>query len=229
MNTFVIIPAAGAGVRFGSHQKKQYFQIQEKPILYYSIKTFEDSDLINKIIIVVPEEDISFCKDNIIAKFGFKKVEIVAGGKKRQDSVYNGLIYIKKPCDYVFIHDGVRPLFDGKMIPQLLDTAKKTNACIVGVPLKDTIKEISKENIVVTTPNRENFWRIQTPQVFKFDLIKECYIKAKKDGFYGTDSASLLERYGHEVVVVEGSYDNVKITTKEDIGLADNILKNVIR
>ncbi len=226
MKTTAIILAAGKGKRMQSEIPKQYLEICNKPILYYSIKAFEDS-CINEIILVTSNNEIQYCQEEIVNKFGFKKViNIVAGGNERYDSVYNGLI-ASKETDYVFIHDGARPFITQAEIETLLLEVKKWDACVAGMPVKDTIKIVNEKNQVIETPNRDNVWLVQTPQVFSYSLIRNAYdILMSNEVKEVTDDAMVLEKYGkHSIQLVKTSYRNIKITTSEDILIAETLLQ----
>ena len=222
-----IIVAAGQGRRMGTKVSKQFLEFEGKPILAYTLKKFQDCKEIDEIIIVTNEENIDYCKLNIVDRYSFDKVkDIVAGGSERQFSVYNGIMQVSKSSDIVLIHDGVRPFVK---IENILDTIKgaiDNRACILGVKAKDTIKITNKNNIIINTPNRDDLWHIQTPQAFEYKLIKESYESALKDGIYVTDDAMIVERLGIDVMIAEGSYDNIKITTMEDLILCNALIES---
>lgn len=231
MKTTAIVLAAGSGKRMGTDVKKQFLLLKDKPILYYSLKVFEES-FIDEVILVLSAEDMDFVRDNIIKKYGFLKVKsIVEGGKERYNSVLNALNACKE-CDYVFIHDGARPFVDNDMLLRARDAVMQFDACVVGVKSKDTVKISDEEGFVSITPNRETVWNIQTPQVFRFDLIKEAYNDViskeqeyKDKGINITDDAMVLETYnGHRVKLVEGSYENIKVTTPSDLAIGTLLL-----
>ncbi|MEG1458857.1 MAG: 2-C-methyl-D-erythritol 4-phosphate cytidylyltransferase [Acetivibrio sp.] len=226
MKTTAIILSGGKGKRMETNIPKQYLELDGKPILYYTIKAFEKSE-VDDIIVVVGRDDIEYCKKNIIEKYDFKKVKaIIAGGKERYDSVYNG-INKAEDADYIFIHDGARPLIHSQEINNLKKRVQKDKACIAGMPAKDTIKIVGEENMVEKTLNRKDVWIVQTPQVFAYSLIKNAYdlmMSENKEDI--TDDAMVLERYGtHPVTMVKTSYKNIKITTPEDIMVAEALLK----
>ncbi len=226
-----IVLAAGQGKRMGSKVAKQFLEIHGKPVLYYSLKQFEDS-FIDEVVLVARENDISFCRDEVVNKYGFRKVtSIVPGGKERYHSVYHGLCAIKE-CDYVFIHDGARPFIDEQILQRNLDEVKKHGACVTGMPVKDTIKKRDTDYFVAETPVRDTLWQIQTPQTFSFHIIKEAYFKflqndeQNENQYEVTDDAMVAELFGGiSVKLVEGSYRNVKITTPEDLILAEAFVK----
>jgi 2-C-methyl-D-erythritol 4-phosphate cytidylyltransferase / 2-C-methyl-D-erythritol 2,4-cyclodiphosphate synthase len=226
MKTVAIIPAGGAGKRLKSHIAKQYLLLDSLPVLVQTLKVFQDSKEIDEIILALPPEDLVHIRQELAEKYCLTKVTIVvAGGKERQDSVKNCLEAIEGKSDIVVVHDAVRPFVTEEFISKVIDAAKVTGAAITGVKVKDTIKEIKEDEMVLTTVPRNNLWLTQTPQAFKFDLLKEAYKTAYDENYYGTDDASLVERMGKEVKVVEGSYENIKITTNEDMKIASALMK----
>ena len=231
IKTSAILLAAGSGKRMGGSVKKQFMLLKDKPLLYYPMKVFEES-FIDEIVVVCSPDDEDFIRDEIINKYGFKKVsKMVPGGKERYASVLCGLNAIDE-CDYVFIHDGARPMIDNGTLKRGFDAVQKYDACVIGVPSKDTIKIADEDNKVLSTPRRDLVWNIQTPQIFRFSLIKEAYTDVVgradeycKQGISITDDAMVLELYNsHDIRLVEGSYRNIKVTTPEDIILAEAFL-----
>ena len=231
MKTTAIVLAGGRGKRMNSSVPKQFLMIKDKPVLYYSLKAFEDS-FIDSVILVASEEDMEYCQKEIVDKYGFSKVKkIVAGGKERYHSVLNGIKAVDE-CDYIFIHDGARPFVSQDMLNRLLETVKVNHACVAGMPVKDTIKIADEDGFIATTPKRELVWMIQTPQVFDYALIKKAYLILEKDeysllqkGISITDDAMVVETLlGEKVRLVEGSYQNIKITTPEDLAIAEGFL-----
>lgn len=226
MKTVAIIPAAGAGKRLKSHIAKQYLLLNSVPVLVHTLKVFQESKEIDEIIIALPLEDLIYIRQELLEKYGLTKItNTVAGGKERQDSVRNCLMVIEGKCDLVVIHDAVRPFVTEELIKSVVDAAKVTGASVAGTRIKDTIKEIKKDNMVSTTVPRHNIWLTQTPQAFKFKLLNEAYKIAYDENFYGTDDASLVEKMGKKVKMVEGSSENIKITTKEDMLIAEALMK----
>lgn len=232
MKTTAIVLAAGQGKRMGSDVAKQYLLLHDRPVLYYTLRSFEESP-VDEIILVTGEEQITYCKKEIVEKFGFQKVKkIVAGGRERYHSVAKGLEAAQ--CDYVLIHDGARPFVTPDMIKRGIEAVQQYDACIMGMPVKDTIKISDEEGFAADTPNRNLVWQIQTPQIFSFQLIKEVYeelilkeeeLKAK--GIAVTDDAMVVELFsGRRVKLVEGSYDNIKLTTPDDLKIAEAFLEN---
>ena len=226
-----IVLAAGAGKRMQSQVKKQFLMIKEKPVLYYSLKAFEES-FVDEIVLVTSEEDMDFCRKELVGKYGFAKVKsIVAGGNERYHSVAAGLSSIEE-ADYVFIHDAARPMLTGEILERAYACVKANGACVVGMPVKDTIKIANAEGYIDQTPDRNLVWMIQTPQVFGYKLIKEAYEKLivqekelKGAGVNITDDAMVVEMMlGSKVKLVKGSYENIKITTPEDLIVAQAFL-----
>ena len=221
----VVIVAAGTGSRMNMGINKQFIKLEGKEIIYYTIEKFYKNENIDDIVVVVKEDEAEFFKKEILDKYKFKNIKLAYGGKERQDSVYNGLKSLDKNCNIVLIHDGARPFVSNKIINKSIEEAKENKAIVVGVPVKDTIKVIDNDKNIVDTPNRNILWAVQTPQTFDYNLLIKSYEDAFKDGFYGTDDAMLVERIGYKVKMVEGSYNNIKITTQEDLGLGSQILK----
>jgi len=226
----VIIAAAGKGTRMNSDINKQYINICGVPVLARSIGVFQECKLINEIIVVVNKDDIIFCKKNIIDTYEFTKVtQIVAGGDSRQKSVLNGLNAVNKDTEIVLIHDGARPFVKQEIIIDSITSAMNFGAACVAVPVKDTIKRsVGKDgqDFITETIPRETLWLVQTPQAFRYSLIREAHIKAYEEGFEGTDDSILVERLGVPVKIVMGRYDNIKITTWEDLIIGEAILSN---
>ena len=212
-----IIVCSGVGKRMGANLPKQFIQIKNKPIVCYTIDKFENCEKIDEIIIVTNNDYIQFFKEDIIKKYNYKKIKyVISGGKERLNSVYNGLNCIKDKNSIVLIHDGVRPFVENNDILNIIENTKKYDACILGVKTKDTIK-ICNNGFIQQTPNRDDVYLAQTPQAFKFDLIKKAYDYAINNNIFITDDASAVECIGYSVKIVEGSYKNIKITTSEDL------------
>lgn len=226
MKVTAIIPAGGAGKRFSADRAKQYLLLAGRPILSRTLETFEKAKIINEIVLVVPKKDQCLFEDGYLNKYRLKKIKaIIAGGQHRQDSVMNGFQIIGADTDIVVVHDAVRPFVTVEILDAVIRTARETGAAAVGVKAKETIKETDKDDYVISTRKREDIWHAQTPQAFKYDVLKRAYEKASGDGFYGTDEASLVERMGLRVKMVQGSYENIKITTTEDLLIAESLLK----
>ncbi len=228
-----IVLAAGKGLRLKSKVSKPLIKIGPKPAIAYSLETLNKHSLIKEIIVVTNVSNAANIKQ-LKQKYNIGKIKnFVLGGKQRKDSVYNGLIAVDSKSDFVLVHDSARPFINSQCVSKVIAQAKHTGAAILGVPVKATIKKISaiggsafggKNQIVAETLDRSNLWEIQTPQVFRKDLILEAY---KKFGnLEATDDAFLVEKLGAKVQVVMGSYDNIKITTREDLILAETIVKS---
>lgn len=224
MSVCAIIAAGGRGKRMNASIAKQFLTIKGRPILYYTLSTFEFVEKLQEIILVVGGADLEYARKEVIEKYRFKKVKIVEGGAERQDSVYNGLKEVSPTTDIVVIHDGVRPFVTREIIRKSIEAAEKYDAVGVAVPVKDTIKVVGESNIIKSTPDRKTLWAMQTPQTFKYNIILQAHEKARREGFYGTDDTVLVERMGLAVRVIEGSYENIKITTPEDIVIAETFV-----
>lgn len=232
LKTTAVILAAGQGKRMQSTVHKQYLLLKDKPVLYYSLKAFEDS-MIDDIVLVVGPEDKEFCQKEIVEKYDFKKIRvIITGGKERYHSVANGIQAINWKCDYVFIHDGARPLVNHEIIERAYYEVIRSRACVVGMPVKDTIKIADLKGFVADTPARSLVWQIQTPQVFDKKLIIDAYarlIDQEKNilaqGILVTDDAMVVEYFTETPIkLVQGSYENIKITTPDDLKIAEILL-----
>jgi len=228
LKTAAIIAAAGWGRRFGGGVKKQFQLLSGKPVLAYSIERFEKTPLIGEIVLVVPEDSISYCHKEIVKKFGFKKVtKVIPGGEERRHSVERGFNSLSDETDVVLVHDAVRPFVTAEMIEEVVEEASRSGGAIVAMPVKDTVKKSSSEGYIETTIPREFLWLAQTPQAFRYDVLKRAYEELEK-GFIVTDESSLLERVGTQIKLVRGSEFNIKITTEEDLILGELILKEGI-
>jgi len=226
MKADAVIVSAGKGQRFTEGKKKQYYLLADKPILAHTLDKFETCPLVRSILLVVGQGDMNYCLKEIVEKYRYRKIShIVPGGKRRQDSVKNGIDALSKDVDIVVIHDGVRPLVTREMIEQSIHSAQRFGAVVLAMPVKETIKMAHADGTVLKTLERESLWHIQTPQAFQARVIKQAYQKAAKDGFFGTDDASLVERLGMKVHILPGSYTNIKITTSEDLILANLFLR----
>lgn len=249
-----IVLSAGSGKRMNSDTKKQYLLIKEKPIIYYALHTFQESAYIDDIVLVASADDIDFVKEEIVEKYSFTKVSnIVVGGKERYNSVYNGLMCCKD-SEYVFIHDGARPFVTEDILGRATKVLEACGSAVVGMPVKDTIKIVDENEDVIATPNRKSVWQVQTPQCFKAEIAISSYEKLIQEeesgelarrGIQVTDDAMVVETFFdknslligegtdsfdsvvlnfEKVRLVEGSYENIKITTPEDLGIAELFL-----
>ena len=220
-----IILAGGKGKRMRSAISKQFIDIKGKPIIYYTLKKFSENKKIDNIIVVLPEDEVKYFKENILKKYELRINKIVIGGKERQDSVYNALKSLKNSStDIVLIHDGARPFISERIINEGIKFAEIYGAAAPGVMPKDTIKVKNEKNFSVDTPNRANLVSIQTPQVFKFDEIVECHEKIRYNGEKVTDDTMVVEKYGYSVYLYDGEYTNIKVTTPEDLILAERLI-----
>lgn len=224
--------AAGQGKRMESKVQKQYLLIEDKPVLYYALKAFQEST-VEEVVLVVGAGEEEYCKKEIVERYGFAKVKaIVAGGKERYHSVFHGLQAVGN-ADYVLIHDGARPILTQDIITRCIEGAKEYKACVAGMPVKDTIKLADAERNIESTPERSRVWMIQTPQAFEYPLIKEAYttlIEQEEKGIETsipvTDDAMVVEYFlNQKVHLVYGSYENIKITTPEDMRVAEVFVK----
>lgn len=222
-----IVLAAGQGKRMGTKTQKQYLLMADKPVLYYSLKTFQDSAVIDDIYLVTGSGDEEYCREQIVEKYGIQKVRhILCGGEERYHSVWNALKEMTEE-GYVFIHDGARPFVNEVMIERAYETVEKYGACVVGMPVKDTIKIVDADQNVTDTPERSKVWLVQTPQVFDVALVKNAYAEMIKAGMSNvTDDAMVVEQVcGHQIKLVEGSYENIKITTPEDLQIGELLVQ----
>lgn len=223
-----IVLAAGKGSRMNSDIPKQYLNLMNKPVLFYSLQAFEESN-VDEIILVTGSGEQEYCKNEIVEKYHIKKVaHIVEGGAERYNSVYRGLM-AAEGADYVLIHDGARPLVSVSVINAAIERVKEGEACVVGMPVKDTVQLVDEEKAITSTPIRSRTWIAQTPQCFSFELAYSSYNKAIESGDVSiTDDAMVVQRYGNaRVVMIEGAYENIKVTTPEDIDVAECFLKRI--
>jgi len=228
MRNAAIVLAAGSGSRMKSSVKKQYLLLDGKPVLWYSLQAFEQCPRIDEVVLVCGEQERDWCRTEIVKRYGFTKINrIVAGGKERYHSVYEGLKALTD-CDYVLIHDGARPFADRELLNRILDDLPQSRASVAAVPVKDTIKLGGGDGYVERTLPRERLWSVQTPQSFEYSLIRGAYdavMREKPSGLVITDDAMVAEYAGIPVKLIEGSYDNIKLTTPADLYLAEEILR----
>jgi 2-C-methyl-D-erythritol 4-phosphate cytidylyltransferase len=221
VNIGVVIAAAGQGKRMGGPVKKQFIELAGKPVLLHTLDLFVGLEYVKEIVVVTAEEDIERTRKLLAA---YPQALVIPGGAERQDSVYLGITALSS-SDYVMIHDGARPFLSCSTLEKLVDAVRVKRAAILAVPVKDTIKRTDETGVVMDTPPRKSLWAVQTPQAFALSDILAAHEQARKDGFLGTDDASLVERIGRAVHVVEGEYTNIKLTTPEDIVFGEAILK----
>ena len=225
MKISAIIPAAGRGTRIGSPTPKQFLFLNGKPILNHTLEVFERSGIIDSLGLVGPEQEVKTTLAQWLETSSIV-TQVVAGGEKRQDSVFNGFQALDKDTDIVVVHDGVRPFVTVEMILESVDAAKRHGAAIVAVPIGDTLKKVNPGGFVECTVDRERIWKVQTPQAFQYGVLHKAFQKAAADSFHGTDEGSLIERMGGEIKIVSGSELNIKITRREDLVLGESILNN---
>lgn len=226
-----IVLAAGSGKRMGTATPKQFLELEGRPLVYYALACFQESPLMDEILLVTSPDAITYCREEIVEKYQLTKVsQVLAGGKERYDSVYQGLRACQETCqgtDYVFIHDGARPFITGELLARGYETVRKYGTAIAGMPSKDTIKLVDSNGRVEETPSRDRVWLVQTPQIFAYDVIRAAYDRLQtscKEGI--TDDAMVVERLSQaEVHMFPGDYRNIKITTPEDLEIAKVFLK----
>lgn len=239
-----IVLAAGKGRRMGTETAKQYIELGGRPLVCHSLEAFERSSLIDQVLLMTDEEHLEYCRNEIVKKYGFQKVSSVhAGGKERYETVWKALKVLLEKQEgetwelaeqrrkgYVMIHDGARPFLDEEIIRRAYEGVRRYRACVVGMPVKDTIKITDGEGQVISSPDRRFVWQAQTPQAFELPLAAEAFARQMKEDCSGiTDDAMVVElQTGINVHMVEGSYSNIKITTPEDLKVASTFMdKNV--
>ena len=220
-----IIPAAGEGSRFRGAVRKQFIALDGLPILSHTLRALAASNALAAAIVVVPPGEESFGREALSLAAVELATEVVPGGRERQDSVYNGLLRANPDTDLVLIHDGVRPFVSPGVVLATIEAAKECGAAVAAVPVTDTIKRVDADGLVIDTPAREQLWAAQTPQVFRYSLLMQAHQSVRKRGILVTDDAALLEHLGVRVKVVRGSYENLKITSEDDLPLAGLILR----
>ena len=226
LETALVIPAAGRGVRMGLGQAKPLVELRSKPILIWTLELFFALDLTRHTVIIVPEDSVDRIKHVVEHYFGSSmEPRVVPGGTDRQSSVYNGLLALAPSTETVIIHDAVRPFVEPRSILESIDAAKACGAATVATPAVDTIIAVNEDGTIRETLERSDLWAVQTPQTFQYDTILKAHERAEKDGVRATDDAELVRRLGHTVKVVSGSPDNIKITTRDDLLLAERILE----
>lgn len=220
-----LVAAAGQGKRMGAQCNKQFLAIGARPVLAWTLQVFQACPMVDQIIVIASPGEEEYCRQEVIAKYNLNKVkQVVTGGLERQDSIYNGLQALSDGPEIIVIHDGARPLVTLDLIDQSITEARNHGAAIVAVKAKDTIKQGDQQEMVDKTLNRALLWQVQTPQTFRYPVIMEAYQNALNSGLAGTDDASLVEALGNPVKLVQGSYENLKITTPEDLDIAEAIL-----
>lgn len=221
-----VIVAGGKGVRMAGPVRKQYVALGDEPILARTLRVFSECDAVGQIFLVVPEQDFDYCREHVLSCLKHeKKIALVAGGVRRQDSVCNGLLAAGQGCRIAVVHDGVRPFVRPEQIVECIDAAERCGACILGIPAFDTLKRAGESGFIAETLERDGVWMAQTPQAFRYSTIMKAHELAGRDGFTGTDDASLVERIGGKVEIIPGSRYNIKITTPEDLELANALAR----
>jgi 2-C-methyl-D-erythritol 4-phosphate cytidylyltransferase len=221
-----IIVAAGKGVRMQESMRKQYLPLAGLPIIAHTLTIFDNCNLVDQIYLVIPRDDFIFCRQSVLGRIKLTgSVKLVTGGAQRQESVYRGLQQIHPDCRIVIIHDGVRPFVQPDQIAACINGASEFGSCILGIPAYDTLKKVDKSGKIVSTRARDSIWLAQTPQAFRYDLIKKAHDQARLDDYQGTDDASLVERLGTAVKIIRGSRNNIKITNQEDLIIARALLE----
>lgn len=225
-NLKVVIAAAGSGSRMGREINKQYRLLLSRPVLAYSIEVFDSYPQVDEIVVVAHPDEIDYCQCEVIERYGFKKVhKVIAGGLKRQDSVWKGLKSLSPDTPYVAVHDGARPLVSSQLMDRLLEAVMKWGAAIPGIMARDTMKTVDRDGFVEKTLDRTTVSLIQTPQVFHYEKLVKAYEYAYRDGLSATDDSSLYEIYMGRVKVVPGEANNIKMTFVEDMLIAEELLR----
>lgn len=228
MEAFAVVPAAGVGKRLGTSRHKSFIPLRGRPILFWTLRALENSDAIRGIVVAAHEKDIESTK-RLVARYRFRKViAIVPGGATRTDSVYRGVQALPAEAQWVVVHDGARPLATARLIERTLQGAQKSGAAIAAVPIVPTVKE-AKSFWVKRTLNRNHLWAVQTPQAFRRDLLEEAHRKARAKRWKATDDAALVEALGRRVRIIQGESSNLKVTTPEDLVVAEALLKDTSR
>lgn len=227
--TSAIVVAAGKGMRMKDPSRKQYLMLCDRPIVEHTLLAIQGCDLIRKVILVVPADDLDFCRQRIINPLKlYDQVQLVAGGAQRQDSVFNGLQSIDDKESLVVIHDGVRPFVTAEQLARCIKEATVTGACILGMPALDTVKQEDGSGCIAKTLDRATLWLAQTPQVFDYKIISQAHLMARKNGYKASDDAVLVERLGYKVKIIRGAASNIKITTQEDLRMGEAIMRSRI-
>lgn len=227
LNIGAVVAAAGRSSRMGDGQNKQFLMLDGMPVLGRTLSSLSSCGLIDEIVVVMPEDEMEKCRRDIIDRYKIPKViEIVKGGSERQQSIMAGLEALKDTCDIAVTHDGARPFVTDDIITQSIYEAYLYGAAACAVPIKDTIKVSDGDGFILDTPDRSTLYAVQTPQTFKFNLLYNAHLRAKEDGYTGTDDTVLVERLGAKVKLFAGSYENIKITTPEDIYMAYAIMRH---
>ncbi len=220
-----VVPAGGYGTRMGNGTPKQFLQLGDVPLLIHALRVFESSRTITEIVVVVPQDAVEYCQQELLPQFALSKVNTVTGGgARRQDSVWNGLQAVDERTKIVIVHDAVRPFVTGAMVEQVVESAGTHGAAIVAIPLHDTVKQAASDGMIEATLDRQRLWLAQTPQAFRIELLREAHRSSRQADVEATDDAFLVERIGHRIFIVSGSPDNIKVTRPEDLVMGEAIL-----
>ena len=221
-----LIPAAGRGLRMGSSVEKPYFMVGDRPVLAHTLDAFDRCPVVDGYLLVVAPDRQDDCREQVVERFGYERVcGIVSGGETRQASVYMGLRALDSDTDIVVVHDGARPCIEPALITASVTRCRQDGAILVAVPVKDTVK-VAHDGVVTSTLDRSTLWLAQTPQTFSYPLLCDAHERARADGYIGTDDAALVERTGHSVMILPGDYNNIKVTTLEDLNVVDRTLRH---
>ena len=211
----------------GNETPKQFLQLGDVPLLVHVLRVFESSRTIAEIVVVVPPDAVTYCQEELLPRFAFSKIStVVAGGARRQDSVWNGVQAVDERTKIVVVHDAVRPFVTGAMVEKVVEGARSHGAAIVAIPLHDTVKRAAPDGMIDTTLDRRRLWSAQTPQAFEVELLRKAHLSSREAGVEATDDAFLVERTGHRVSIVNGSPDNIKVTRPEDLVMGEAILRS---
>ena len=222
-----VVPAGGCGTRMGNETPKQFLPLGDVPLLVHVLRVFESSRTIAEIVVVVPRDAVTSCREELLPPFAFSKIStVVAGGARRQDSVWNGVEAVDERTKIVVVHDAVRPFVTDTMVEEVVDGARTHGAAIVAIPVNDTIKQVAPDGMIETTLDRQRLWLAQTPQAFDIELLREAHRSSQEAGVEATDDAFLVERTGRRVSIVNGSPDNIKVTRPEDLVMGEAILRS---
>ncbi len=220
-----VVPAGGRGARMGHDVPKQFLYLGDVPLLVHALRVLESSPAIDAIVMVVPRDDVSYCRRELVSRFALAKItHVVPGGARRQDSVWNGLQAVAVRDGIVLVHDAVRPFVTGTMVRDVVDRARIHGAAAVAVPVRDTVKRVTPDGIIETTLDRHCLWLAQTPQAFTIEVLRDAHRRSQRHGLEATDDAFLVEQSGHAVSIVTGSPDNMKMTSPEDLAVGEAIL-----
>jgi 2-C-methyl-D-erythritol 4-phosphate cytidylyltransferase len=223
-----VVPAAGTGMRMGSRKAKQFLDLGGKPLLAITLGHFQESHLVDSIIVVVSQQDVDYCLQEIVGTYNLSKVfRVIGGGKRRQDSVRNGIEAVTHTSGWVLIHDGVRPFVTKDLIQKVISAAQSSRAVTTGLPITESLKEVDSQGRILRSIDRSDLWLIQTPQIFRREDIHLAHQEALKQGWKeATDDAFLIEKMGIPVKIIKGEESNIKVTTRHDLQIARFLISN---